>query len=181
MAGRIEVITGCMYSGKTEELINRLESSNDYSVIKSSNKPENKVVSHDGRVVEAISVSSDDSLDSIIEEIGDVDVVGLDEVNLYGDKALEICRRLLYEDYRVIVSGLDMDFRGEPFYPIPQLLSVADDVTKLKATCDSCGGVANVTQRLINGRPASYDDSTILVGGDEVYLPACRDCHVVSK
>lgn len=182
MSGRIEVITGCMFSGKTEELIERVKSrEEEFEAVIPESSGDDNIVSHDGSEIEAIKVTpKKHTATDVVEKIDDeVEVVALDQVNLYSKLANEVCRTLFMEGKTLIVSGLDMDFRGTPFPPMGELMCVADEVVKKKAECEFCGEEANMTQRLINGRPASYEDSIIMVGGEEVYLPSCRDCHTL--
>jgi len=107
--------------------------------------------------------------------------VAIDEGQFFDEGLVDLCERLANEGIWVIVAGLDMDFRGEPFGPMPQLMARAERVDKLQAICVVCGGPASHTQRLIDGRPAAYDDPVILVGASEVYQARCRGCHVVPK
>jgi thymidine kinase len=109
----------------------------------------------------------------------DTTVVALDEVQFFDDDVVVLCDELATQGKRVIVAGLDMDFRGEPFGPVPTLMARAERVDKLQAICVVCGGPASRTQRLIDGQPAAYDDPVILVGASEVYEARCRGCHVV--
>lgn len=111
----------------------------------------------------------------------DTQVVGIDEVQFFEDEVVDIAMGLADKGIRVIVAGLDMDFRGEPFGPTPRLLAIAEFVQKLQAVCMVCGNPAHRTQRLINGQPAKYDDPIILVGGTESYEARCRKCHVIIK
>ena len=110
-----------------------------------------------------------------------IDVVGIDEIQFFPPQAIDIIHKWLDQGIRVIVAGLDLDFRGEPFGIVPQLLALADEVSKLRAICMVCGNEANFSQRLINGSPARYDDETILVGGEECYEPRCRKCFAIDK
>jgi len=157
-SGWIEVICGSMFSGKTEELIRR-------------------VASHNGMQVEAVPVESTVQLRALIDP--DTTVVALDEAQFFDDDVVALCGELANQGRRVIVAGLDMDFRGEPFGPMPQLMAQAERVDKVQAICVVCGGPASRTQRLINGQPAAYGDPVILVGASEVYEARCRGCHVV--
>ena len=184
--GWIEVICGSMFSGKTEELIRRLKRAefarmkvqvfkpaidNRYSV--------SNVSSHAGRRIEAQTVETVVDIASQIEV--DTQVVGIDEVQFFGWEVAELCSSLAEQGKRVIVAGLDMDFRGEPFGPMPVLMAQAEHVDKLQAICMVCGASASRTQRLINGQPVAYDDPVIVVGADEVYEARCRQCHQVPR
>jgi len=106
-------------------------------------------------------------------------VVAIDEVQFFADPIVDIVQELANQGYRVIVAGLDLDFRGEPFGPMPKLLSIAEQLTKLQAVCTICGSPASRTQRLINGKPASYYDPVIMVGAEESYEPRCRHHHEI--
>jgi len=184
--GVLEAIVGCMSCGKSEELIRRVKRAiiAKQSVIVFKPALDNRtdevtIASRDGKRCDAIAI---DRPSEILERLnGDHQVVGFDEVQFFGPELLPVVNALLERGTRVIVSGLDTDFRGEPFGIVPQLLALADSVTKLTAVCMRCGGIATRSQRLINGQPAPYDAPTILVGGDEAYEARCRDCHVVLR
>jgi thymidine kinase len=189
--GKLEVICGSMFSGKTEELMYRLRRA-EYAkknVVTIKHKIDNRmsyscIVSHDGGKREAYPVSScEEGLNSLMRIAGDrsVDVVGIDEIQFFPEETISIIQSLVDEGVRIIVAGLDLDFRGEPFGIVPVLMALADEVTKIRAVCMECGNEANFTQRLINGKPASYDDETILVGGEECYEPRCRQCYQIDK
>jgi thymidine kinase len=182
--GWIEVICGSMFSGKSEELIRRIKRAKIARQTVQAFKPKlddryhaSAVVSHNGNQAEAIAV---ENAAQILLHLDDAtEVVAIDEVQFFDPSILEICRSLADQGKRVIVAGLDQDFRGEPFGPTPHLLAIAEYVTKLQAICSVCGSPASRTQRLINGKPAGYDDPVILVGADESYEPRCRHCHDV--
>ena len=183
-SGWIEVVCGSMFSGKTEELIRRVRRAQIARQKVQVFKPaidtryaEWEVASHNGVRVEAVPVEGTAQLRALIEP--DTTVVALDEVQFFNDDVVALCEELASQGIRVIVAGLDMDFRGEPFGPTPTLLARAERVDKLQAICVVCGGLASRTQRLINGQPAAYDDPVILVGASEVYEARCRECHVV--
>nr|HID12376.1 thymidine kinase [Anaerolineae bacterium] len=185
-SGWIEVICGSMFSGKTEELIRRVRRAQIARQKVQVFKPamdtryaEREVTSHNGMQIEAVPVESTAQLWTLIEP--DTTVVALDEVQFFDGEVVALCEELANRGARVIVAGLDMDFRGEPFGPMPTLMARAERVDKLQAICVVCGGPASRTQRLINGRPAAYDDPVILVGASEVYEARCRGCHMVSK
>ncbi|EAC7660643.1 thymidine kinase [Listeria monocytogenes] len=137
-----------------------------------------KVVSHDGNEIEAINIST--SREILNQDLGDVDVIGIDEVQFFDGEIVNIVEQLAKNGHRVVVAGLDMDFRGEPFEPMPKLLAVSEQVTKLQAVCAVCGSPSSRTQRLINGEPAKIDDPIILVGANESYEPRCRAHHIVA-
>jgi thymidine kinase len=184
--GRIELICGSMFSGKTEEMIRRLRR----AVIARQNvqafKPAidqryhvEKVTSHNGLHFEAQPVpGARDILDAVEPS---TDVVAIDEVQFFDEAIVEVCEALAQNGKRVICAGLDMDFRGVPFGAIPALMARAEDVDKLHAICVICGKEASRTQRLIEGQPAAFDDPVVLVGAAEVYEARCRQCHEVSS
>jgi thymidine kinase len=187
--GMLEVVCGSMFSGKTEELMYRLRRA-EYAkknVITIKHKIDNRksyscIVSHDGGQREAYPISScEEGLRALTALVSDrtVDVIGIDEIQFFPIETVPIIQRLVDEGVRVIVAGLDLDFRGEPFGIVPRLMALADDVKKLRAVCMSCGEEANFTQRLINGTPAGYHDERILVGGQECYEPRCRMCYAI--
>ncbi|MFW6029108.1 MAG: thymidine kinase [Halanaerobiales bacterium] len=185
-SGWIEVITGPMYCGKSEELIRRIrrvkiaqKSIKVFKPLIDNRYAKDNVVSHNGKSVEAVPV---DHPEEIFEKIDDdIDVVAIDEIQFFHPDVVEICERLANDGVRVILAGLDRDFRGEPFDPVPDLMARAEYVDKLHAICVKCGEPATRTQRLIDGEPASYDDEVILVGAEEVYEARCRNCHKVKK
>ncbi|MGQ0453018.1 thymidine kinase, partial [Bacillus sp. SS-TM] len=130
-----------------------------------------------GLKVKAVPVSaSKDIFEHITEEL---DVIAIDEVQFFDGDIVEVVQVLANRGYRVIVAGLDQDFRGLPFGQVPQLMAIAEHVTKLQAVCSVCGSPASRTQRLIDGEPAAFDDPIILVGASESYEPRCRHCHAV--
>lgn len=183
-SGWIEVITGPMYSGKSEELIRRIrrvkiakKKVKVFKPIIDDRYGDDDVVSHSGDRIEAISVDHPEELYDRLEE--DTEVVAIDEIQFFSDEIVQICENLADKGKRVIVAGLDRDFKNEPFDPVPELLSRAEYVEKLHAICLQCGDPATRTQRLIDGEPASYNDPVILVGATENYEARCRSCHEV--
>ena len=182
--GQIELICGSMFSGKTEELIRRLRRAVIAKQKVQVYKPkidirynEQQVTSHNGLGFEAKPVeSSSDILDDLDPN---TTVVAIDEVQFFATDVIEICEKLAENGKRVICAGLDTDFRGVPFGPIPDLMARAEHVDKLHAICVICGEEASRTQRLVNGAPAAYDDPVVLVGAAEVYEARCRRCHEV--
>ena len=136
-----------------------------------------KVVSHAGSSVESYPIS--DALEILDHVRESTQVVAIDEVQFFDDKICQVCDKLANAGKRVMCSGLDMDFRGEPFGPMPKLMTQAEFVTKLTAVCNKCGAPATRTQRIIDGRPASYKDPVVLVGASESYEARCRHCHEV--
>ncbi|ADH59964.1 Thymidine kinase [Thermoanaerobacter mathranii subsp. mathranii str. A3] len=184
--GFIEVIVGPMFSGKSEELIRRIKRAqiakqkvqvfkpaidNRYSI--------DKVVSHNGTNINAISVVKASEIIEHLEE--DTDVIAIDEIQFFDHLLVDVVREIADLGKRVICAGLDMDFRGEPFGPTPDVMAIAESVDKLTAICVKCGNPATRTQRLINGKPARYDDPIILVGAYETYEARCRKCHEVPR
>jgi thymidine kinase len=182
--GWIEVVCGSMFSGKTEELIRRVRRAciarQKVQVFKHSldaRYAERELASHNGVQWRAVPVESTAQLRAQVEP--DTTVLAIDEGQFFDEDVVDLCRELAERDVRVVVAGLDMDFRGEPFGPMPHLMAEAERVDKVQAICVVCGGPASHTQRLIDGRPAAYDDPVILVGADEVYEARCRGCHEV--
>jgi len=184
VVGGIEVICGSMFSGKSEELIRRVRRAGIARQKVQVFKPalDNRyssehVSSHNGLLYKAVPVATVAEIADRIEP--DTDVVAIDEVQFFDWEIANLCEELADRGVRVIVAGLDLDFRGEPFGPMPLLMAQAEQVDKLNAICVVCGGPASRTQRLINGRPAAYTDPVILVGASEVYEARCRHCHEV--
>jgi len=184
--GSLTVIAGSMFSGKTEDLIRRvrraLYARRRVQVFKHALETRSEmeeIHSHDGNPHEAIAVSSSEELLDLVEEY--TDLVALEEAQFFDRRIIEVCERLADAGYEVIVTGLDMDFRGEPFGPVPALLSVADEVVKLRAICAVCGREASRSQRLIDGEPAPASAPTILVGAQETYEARCRHHHEVPR
>ena len=182
--GWIETISGCMFAGKTEELIRRIKvlefAKKEIMVFKpviDNRYSDSKVVSHAGSSVESYIIS--DALE-ILEMIKPTtQVVAIDEVQFFDDNICAVCNELADRGIRVMAAGLDTNFKGEPFGPMPQLMTEAEFVTKLAAVCNKCGAPATRTQRIVNGKPASYNDPIILVGASESYEARCRHCHEV--
>jgi len=184
--GWIELVCGSMFSGKTEELIRRVVRAKIAQQQVQVFKPAlddrykaDKVSSHSGSYYDAIVVKDAVEIAALIKK--DTDVVAIDEVQFFDWSVAELCDRLANEGRRVIVAGLDMDFRGEPFGPMPLLMAQAEAVDKLQAICIVCGAPASRTQRLINGQPAHYNDPVILVGANEMYEARCRQHHEVPR
>jgi thymidine kinase len=184
--GWIEVISGVMFSGKSEELIRRVRRAmiahKRVQVFKSHLDDRFSVYSvttHDGVTVEARPVSC--ALEIAEQATSDVSVVAIDEVQFLDDGIIEVATALAERGVRVILAGTDTDFRGEPFGVMPHLLAIAEIVDKLHAICVICGEPACRNQRLINGHPAPYDSPTIMVGGRESYEARCRHCHQVPQ
>jgi thymidine kinase len=185
VAGWVELICGSMFSGKTEEMLRRLRRAEIARKRIQLFKPQidhrygiDRVASHNGISREDAIVVRD--AHEILQHLApETEVVAIDEVQFFDWTVAEVCTELADQGRRVIAAGLDQDFRGEPFGPMPLLLALAERVDKLNAICVCCGAVASRTQRLIDGRPARYDDPIILVGGSESYEARCRQCHQV--
>lgn len=182
--GWIEVITGSMYCGKSEELIRRIrraqiakQKTQVFKPVIDDRYHKTNVVSHSGDQIEAVPVDHPDEL--LMRLAPGVEVVAIDEAQFFDERIADICEEMANRGIRVILAGLDRDFRGEPFGPIPGLMALAEYVDKLHAICVVCGNPASRTQRLIDGNPAQYDDPVILVGAQEVYEARCRKCHQV--
>ncbi len=174
-SGWIEVICGSMFSGKTEELIRRIKRARIanqkiqiFKPITDTRYHVENVVSHDDNAVNSIPVAN--SAD-IFRNLSDVNVVGIDEAQFFDEKLPEVCQKLAVRGIRVIVAGLDMDFKGNPFGPIPHLLSVAEYITKVHAICPHCGNLATHSYRL------SDDMATVVLGEKDKYEPRCRVCY----
>ncbi|MGQ4892250.1 MAG: thymidine kinase [Candidatus Njordarchaeia archaeon] len=189
--GSIIVITGPMFSGKTTELIRHLEraiyAKRRGAIFKPSldnRYSEKEVVSHNGLRYPAIVVPNTiEGVAEIYNKAHDLnlDVVCIDEAQFFPIELVDLVEKLASENKVIIVAGLNLDFRGEPFETIKEILVRADDITHLKAVCTVCGADATRTQRLINGKPAPYDSPRILIGGSEVYEARCRKHHVVPR
>lgn len=173
--GRIEVICGSMFSGKTEELIRRLKRAKFARQRVEIFKPavdvrysDQEVVSHDSN---AIASSSVDSSASILLFTSEIDVVGIDEAQFFDMGLIDVCNQLAHNGIRVIVAGLDMDFKGTPFGPMPGLCAIAEEVSKMHAICVQCGDLANFSHRTVKS------DKQFLLGETEQYEPLCRSCY----
>jgi thymidine kinase len=181
------VICGVMFSGKSEELIRRVRraiiAKRAVQVFKShlDERYEGiyRISSHDGRSVDAVPVDTPDQINRLVQP--DTQVVAIDEAQFLDASVVDLVTSLANRGVRVICAGTDNDFRGEPFGPMPQLLSIAEVVDKLHAICVICGNPASRNQRLIAGKPARYDSPTIMVGSTESYEARCRACHSVPR
>ena len=183
-SGWIELICGSMFSGKSEELIKRVSRAQFARQKIAVFKPaiddryaEEAVVSHNGTSAVARPVAHSRDIFTYLED--GLEVIAIDEVQFFDNEIIDVAQHLADSGFRVILAGLDQDFRGEPFGPVPPLMALAESVTKLQAVCAVCGSAASRTQRLINGTPASYDQPVILVGASEAYEPRCRHHHEV--
>ncbi len=185
-SGRMEVITGPMFCGKTDEMIRRLRRATIAKQKVMVFKPlfdirydKEKVTSHAGNEFDAIPIESASEIPDRLEY--DVTLVAIDEAQFFEKDIIGVCQDLVDKGLRVIVAGLDMDFRGEPFGPMPTFLAQAEEVDKLYAICMQCGGPATRTQRLVDGKPADYDDPVVIVGAAEMYEARCREHHQVPR
>jgi thymidine kinase len=184
--GSIEVICGSMFSGKTDELIRRLVRARIAKQKVQVFKPAidiryavEKVTSHAGTNFDAVPINK--AAEILIKIDNDTTVVGIDEAQFLDSDVIGVANDLAERGIRVLIAGLDTDFRGEPFGPMPILMSRAERVDKLHAICMICGDEASRTQRLVNGKPARYDDPVVIVGASEMYEARCRLHHEVPK
>lgn len=184
--GCLEVVCGSMFSGKSEELIRILKRAQiaKQHVIAFKHSLDDRqtteyVMSHAGNKLKAYATAEPSEIEKLVTK--HIDVVGIDEVQFYDKSIIPLICRFLEEGKRVVVAGLDLDFRGIPFGPMPILMAIADKITKLKAICIECGKDAQFSQRLVNGKPAKFDDPVILVGAQECYQARCRSCFVIDK
>lgn len=182
--GWLEVITGPMFAGKSEELIRRVKTLSYTKMKIIAFKPaiddrydKTAIASHDGAKYEAYAIKNAQSILELVKE--DTQVVAIDEIQFFDMSIVKICEELADRGIRVIAAGLDLDFKGEPFGPMPELLARAEFVTKLTAVCTVCGCAATRTQRLIDGKPADFNDPIIKVGAKENYEARCRKHHIV--
>ncbi len=173
--GWIEVICGSMFSGKTEELIRRLKRAKIANLKVEIYKPaidvrydETQVVSHDANSIQSTPIENSQTILLLAQ---DVDVVGIDEAQFFDAEIMHVCETLALRGIRVIVAGLDMDYLGKPFGQMPNLLAIADYITKLHAICMKCGNIANVSYRKVGG------ENQVMLGEKETYEPRCRKCY----
>lgn len=184
--GSVEVITGSMFCGKTDELIRRLRRATIAKQMVQVFKPaiddrygDSTVKSHAGSQFDAISVENVDAIRAKLDK--NTTVVAIDEAQFMEEEIIALVNELAGRGLRVIVAGLDTDFRAEPFGPMPALISQAERVNKLHAICVVCGDAAARTQRLVDGKPANYDDPVVIVGAEELYEARCRKHHEVPR
>lgn len=182
--GKLEVICGSMFSGKSEELIRRIRRAElahlKVSVFK--HKLDNRmtieyIYAHNGEKIKAVTL--DDALDMHLFLSDDTQVIAIDEAQFFSDDIITSILAFIEQGKRVIIAGLDLDFRGMPFGSMPQLMALADSVTKLSAVCMLCGKDAHYTQRLIDGKAAKFTDPLIMIGAQECYQARCRDCYSI--
>ena len=184
--GKLEVICGSMFSGKSEELIRRLRRTQiagkktiAFKHSLDNRKTTEYVISHNGSQIPAFPIDDPMTIKQLITH--EIEVVGIDEAQFFSNALVDIVLSLIEEGVYVIVAGLDLTFRAGPFGTMPTLMALADTVTKLSAICTICGNDAHHTQRLVNGKPASYDDPIILIGAEETYQARCRACFTIDK
>lgn len=184
--GSVEVIVGSMFSGKTDELIRRLRRATIARQKVQVFKPaidlryaETKVTSHAGSDFDAQPIENAANVLTNLKQ--ETTVVAIDEAQFFDTEIISIVRKLADKGLRVIVAGLDTDFRGEPFGPMPSLMAQAEQVDKLHAICMVCGEEASRTQRLVNGQPANYNDPVVIIGASELYEARCRKHHEVPR
>ncbi len=184
--GWIEVICGPMFAGKSEELIRRvkrLEYAKKKTLVfkpKMDNRySENEIVSHSRLHTKSHNIEKSSDIYNFLSNNEKIDAVVIDEVQFLDDGIIDVCDDLANRGIRVIVAGLDMDFKGEPFKNVPELMAKAEYISKLTAICVKCGAPATMTQRIVNGEPAKRTDPTIIVGASECYEPRCRHCHEI--
>jgi thymidine kinase len=184
--GRLEVICGSMFSGKTEELIRRLrraelaqQKTHIFKPAIDTRRDALTINSHNGSMLPAFLVH--DSSIVLTTPLTPAAVVGIDEVQFFDERIVDAILILVEKGHRVIVAGLDLDFRGIPFGCVPQLLALADSITKLNAVCIACGADAHFTQRLINGKPARFDEPIFLLGVEDCYQARCRGCYQIER
>ena len=177
--GWIEVITGCMFSGKTEELIRRLRraqiAKQKVKIFKpkiDSRYSKNSIMSHNEQSLPSILI---ENIIEVVEQASDVQVIGIDEAQFFNEEIVHICNKLASQGKRVIVAGLDQDYTGKPFEPIPQLLAIAEYITKQHAICVVCGNPADKTQR------KTTESERVIVGAADIYEARCRKCHYIPK
>ena len=186
-AGRLEIVCGPMFSGKTEELIRRLRRASiaKQNVIAFKHTIDQRfsfecIASHNGNKIDAQVIEKPEQMIDYAKK-APIDVVGIDEVQFFDTSVIFVIEELINMGKRVIAAGLDLDFRALPFGPMPTLLAIADDITKLKAICCVCSKDAPFTQRLIDGNPARCSDPIILVGAQECYQARCRSCYKIDQ
>lgn len=177
--GWIEIVTGSMFSGKTEELIRRIKRAEIAQQKVGIFKPkidkrysEKNVVSHDSKSIPSIPVTE---AKEILDHVGDIEVIGIDEAQFFENDLPEICNYLANSGKRVIIAALDMDFNGKPFGPVPALMAIAEYVTKVHAICMKCGNLANYSHRL------SDKQKLVVLGEKDIYEPLCRSCYQKAK
>ena len=185
--GWIECICGSMFSGKSEELLRRIKrgviAKQKVLLFKPSidnRYDENRVSTHNGNSYDSISIEKSSDILNFVKDTK-YDIIGIDEIQFFDNDIVKIINKLADAGIRVIVAGLDMDFKAEPFHPMPEIMAISEMVTKLHAVCNKCGKEASRSQRLINGKPAKYDDPIVVIGASESYEARCRHCHEIER
>ena len=185
--GWIECICGSMFSGKSEELLRRIKrgviAKQKVLLFKPSidnRYEENRVSTHNGNSYDSISIEKSSDILNFVKDTN-YDIIGIDEIQFFDNDIVKIINKLADNGIRVIVAGLDMDFKAEPFHPMPEIMAISEMVTKLHAVCNKCGKEASRSQRLINGKPAKYDDPIVVIGASESYEARCRHCHEIER
>lgn len=185
--GWIECICGSMFSGKSEELLRRIKrgviAKQKVLLFKPSidnRYDENRVSTHNGNSYDSISIEKSSDILNFVKDTK-YDIIGIDEIQFFDNDIVKIINKLADDGIRVIVAGLDMDFKAEPFHPMPEIMTISEMVTKLHAVCNKCGKEASRSQRLINGKPAKYDDPVVVIGASESYEARCRHCHEIER
>ena len=185
--GWIECICGSMFSGKSEELLRRIKrgviAKQKVLLFKPSidnRYDENRVSTHNGNSYDSISIEKSSDILNFVKDTK-YDIIGIDEIQFFDNDIVKIINKLADDGIRVIVAGLDMDFKAEPFHPMPEIMAISEMVTKLQAVCNKCGEEASRSQRLINGKPAKYDDPIVVIGASESYEARCRHCHEIER
>lgn len=185
--GWIECICGSMFSGKSEELLRRIKrgviAKQKVLLFKPSidnRYDENRVSTHNGNSYDSISIEKSSDILNFVKDTN-YDIIGIDEIQFFDNDIVKIINKLADNGIRVIVAGLDMDFKAEPFHPMPEIMAISEMVTKLHAVCNKCGKEASRSQRLINGKPAKYDDPIVVIGANESYEARCRHCHEIER
>ena len=185
--GWIECICGSMFSGKSEELLRRIKrgviAKQKVLLFKPSidnRYDENRVSTHNGNSYDSISIEKSSDILNFVKDTK-YDIIGIDEIQFFDNDIVKIINKLADDGIRVIVAGLDMDFKAEPFHPMPEIMAISEMVTRLHAVCNKCGKEASRSQRLINGKPAKYDDPVVVIGASESYEARCRHCHEIER
>lgn len=185
--GWIECICGSMFSGKSEELLRRIKrgviAKQKVLLFKPSidnRYDENRVSTHNGNSYDSISIEKSSDILNFVKDTK-YDIIGIDEIQFFDNDIVKIINKLADDGIRVIVAGLDIDFKAEPFHPMPEIMAISEMVTKLHAVCNKCGKEASRSQRLINGKPAKYDDPVVVIGASESYEARCRHCHEIER
>lgn len=184
--GKLEVISGSMFSGKSEELIRRIRRAEiaNFKIAAFKHKVDDRmsidnINTHGGDKYRAVALDSPEDIKLFVTE--ETQIIAIDEVQFFNMNIISVILEMIENGKKVMVAGLDLDFRGVPFGPIPPLMAIADSITKLYAICMTCGNDAHYSQRLIDGRAAKFDDPIILIGAENVYQARCRDCFIIDR